>query len=604
MAAVHDLAAVLAGAGADVDHPVGHPDGVLVVLDHDQGVAEVLEPDQGLDQPVVVALVQPDRRLVEDVEDADQAGADLGGQPDPLRLAARERPGGPVEGEVVETDVEQEVQPLLDLLEHPLADLLLARGEVERAQEVGGLVDREGTDLGDAATADGHGHRHRLEPAAAARGARDLAHEALEPLPAGVGLGLAVPALDVAGDALELGVVGALAAVAVAGDDVHLGRVALEQGALRLGGEVLPGGVQVEAELVAQRPHQPEEVVGDVGLAPRLDRALPQRRLRVGDDQLGVDLHPGAEPVAGRAGAERGVEGERPRLELVGVDRVLVGAGHLLGELQLAAGVLRGQVDEVEHHQPARETERGLHRVGEPALRRLLDSQPVDHDLDRVLLLLVEGRRGVELVGLAVDPGPGEALRLELAEELDVLPLAAADHRRQHLEPLPLLEGQDAVDDLLGGLPLDRRATGRAVRVADPGEEEAEVVVDLGDGADGRAGVLRRGLLVDRDRGREALDEVDVGLVHLAQELARVRRERLDVAALALGEDGVEREARLARAGEAGEDDEGVSGQVDRDVLEVVLPGSTDDQLIHVVHPMWGYRQGGESFTPSVRMVR
>ena len=150
VAAVDDLAAVLAGAGADVDDPVGDPDGVLVVLDDDQGVAEVLEPDQGLDQPVVVALVQADRRLVEDVEDADQAGADLGGQPDPLRLAAGQRAGRPVEREVVEADVEQEVEPLLDLLEHPLADLLLARRQVERAQEVGGLVDRQRADLGDA----------------------------------------------------------------------------------------------------------------------------------------------------------------------------------------------------------------------------------------------------------------------------------------------------------------------------------------------------------------------------------------------------------------------------------------------------------------------
>ena len=103
-----DLAAVLAGARADVDDPVGDPDGVLVVLDDDQGVAEVLEPDQGLDQAVVVALVEADRGLVEDVEDADEAGADLGGEPDALGLAARQRAAGPVEGEVVEADVEQE----------------------------------------------------------------------------------------------------------------------------------------------------------------------------------------------------------------------------------------------------------------------------------------------------------------------------------------------------------------------------------------------------------------------------------------------------------------------------------------------------------------
>ena len=306
----------------------------------------------------------------------------------------------------------------------------------------------------------------------------------------------------------------------------------------------------------------------------------PSVACRVGHDELGVDLHPGAEAVALGAGAERGVEGERPRLELVGVDGVVVGARHLLGELQLAAGVLGRQVDEVEDHQTVGEPERGLDRVGQPALGRRLDRQPVDDHLDGVLLLLVELGRVVEGVGVAVDPDPGEAVGLELPEELDVLTLAAADHRRQHLEAAALLEREHAVDDLLRRLPLDRGAADRAVRPAGTGVEQAEVVVDLGDGADGGAGVLRGGLLVDRDRGREALDEVDVGLVHLAEELAGVRRQRLDVATLALGEDGVEGQAGLARAGETGEHDQGVAREVERDVLEVVLPGTPDDELV------------------------
>ena len=124
-AGVHHLAAVLAGAGTDVDDPVGLHDRVLVVLDHDQRVAEVLEPDERLDQPVVVPLVQPDAGLVEDVEHAHQTGTDLGGEPDPLRLAAGQRRRRSVEREVVETHVEQEPQPLLDLLEHALGDLAL-----------------------------------------------------------------------------------------------------------------------------------------------------------------------------------------------------------------------------------------------------------------------------------------------------------------------------------------------------------------------------------------------------------------------------------------------------------------------------------------------
>jgi hypothetical protein len=57
-------------------------------------------------------------------------------------------------------------------------------------------------------------------------------------------------------------------------------------------------------------------------------------------------------------------------------------------------------------------------------------------------------------------------------------------------------------------------------------------------------GLREAALLVDGDRGREALDEVDVGLVHLPQELAGVGGERLDVAALPLGVDGVEGERR------------------------------------------------------------
>ncbi len=114
--------------GADVDDPVGDLDGVLVVLDHDQRVAEVLQPHQGLDQPVVVALVQPDRRLVEHVEDADQAGADLGGQPDPLGLAAGQRAGAPVQCNVLQPDIEEEAQPGADFLQYLVGDGVLALG--------------------------------------------------------------------------------------------------------------------------------------------------------------------------------------------------------------------------------------------------------------------------------------------------------------------------------------------------------------------------------------------------------------------------------------------------------------------------------------------
>ena len=224
--------------------------------------------------------------------------------------------------------------------------------------------------------------------------------------------------------------------------------------------------------------------------------------------------------------------------------------------------------------------EGGLHGVGQPPLGGLLDREAVDDHLDGVLLLLLQLRRVGERVHHAVDPHPGEALGLQLAEQVDVFTLAAADHRGQHLDPGALGHLQHPVDDLLRGLPGDRAAALRAVRPAGPRVEQPEVVVDLGDRADGAARVSAGRLLVDGDRRRQALDEVDVGLVHLAEELPRVRAERLHVAALALGEDRVECQAGLPRPGQPGEDDQGIARQVERDVLEIVLARAADDETI------------------------
>ena len=60
------VAAVRTGAGAQIDHVVGGADRVLVVLHDQHGVAEVAQAT-GCDQLAVVALVQADGRLVQDV---------------------------------------------------------------------------------------------------------------------------------------------------------------------------------------------------------------------------------------------------------------------------------------------------------------------------------------------------------------------------------------------------------------------------------------------------------------------------------------------------------------------------------------------------------
>ena len=66
----HHLAAMHAGAGAHVHHIVGGHDRVLVMLDDDDRVAEIAEVLEGFEEPRIVALMQADGGLVEDVEHA------------------------------------------------------------------------------------------------------------------------------------------------------------------------------------------------------------------------------------------------------------------------------------------------------------------------------------------------------------------------------------------------------------------------------------------------------------------------------------------------------------------------------------------------------
>ena len=302
VAGVDDLAAVFTGTGADVDDMVGDGDGVLVVFDDHHRVADVAEVLQRLDELVVVALVQPDRRLVQDVEHSDEPGADLAGEPDPLGLAARQRGGAAVQVEIVQPDVGEELEPGIDLLEHPFGDLHLAGVEVEGADHVGRFADRQAAQLEDVVAGHCDGERVRVESSPLAGVARHLTHVPLRRLATGVGLGLGVPTGDVGDDTFVFRRVAAGAPVAVAELDLDTILVVDPvQHELLLGrAELLPRHVRIDVVLLARRLQQPVEVLG-VATGPRGDGALGDRQLSVGDDEFGIDLEGHAEALAGRA---------------------------------------------------------------------------------------------------------------------------------------------------------------------------------------------------------------------------------------------------------------------------------------------------------------
>src|SRR5207302_4484190 len=178
----NDLAAVQAGARPHVDEPVGAPHQLLVVLDDDDGVADVAQSLERADQARVVALVEADRRLVEDIEDADELRADLRREPQTLSLAARERRGRAVEVDVADADVVEECQPLADLLDDARADQLLRVGQLEPIEELERARDRQLRELVDVAFADGDREHLRLQTRALAHRTRPERHVLLDAL--------------------------------------------------------------------------------------------------------------------------------------------------------------------------------------------------------------------------------------------------------------------------------------------------------------------------------------------------------------------------------------------------------------------------------------
>ena len=262
-------------------------------------------------------------------------------------------------------------------------------------------------------------------------------------------------------------------------------------------------------------------MVLEIGV-PGDDRTVGQGELLVRHDQFRVDLEAEAKARAVGAGTVGGVEGEGTRLDLVEHQRVIVGARTLLGEAAPALGIVGIKVDAVDDDEAIRQAQGGFDRVSQALTHALAHDEAVDNNLDRVLELLLQLGRILEAHHLAVDDRSGIALGAQLVDEVLVLALTATHDRGQHLEARALIHRAHAVDDLLRSLRLNAGPALGTVRHTRAGVEQTQVVVDLRDRADGRARVARRRLLVDGDGGRQAFDEVHVGLVHLSEELARV----------------------------------------------------------------------------------
>jgi len=144
-----DLSAADAGAGAEVHDVIGGVHGFVIVLDDDDGVALIAQVLQRAEQHLVVARMQADRRLVQDVDHADEAATDLPGEPDALRLPAGQRRCGAVQRQIVETAAQQKAEPAADFFQDFVGDEAFGVVELEFGEELRGVGDAQCADFGE-----------------------------------------------------------------------------------------------------------------------------------------------------------------------------------------------------------------------------------------------------------------------------------------------------------------------------------------------------------------------------------------------------------------------------------------------------------------------
>ena len=354
-AAVHHMPAVYAGAGANIHNVIGRLHRFLVMLHHNDGVAEVPQVFQRLDEPCIIPLVQPDGRLIEDIQHPHQAGADLGCQPDTLTFPAGKGAGAAGQRQIIEPHIRKEGKPALYFLDDLPGDFLLHLGQLQLVHEFQCFPHAHLAEIADIDAA----HRYRqyfgTQPVAVAGRAGDSRHKSSDIILHPVAGGLLKAPLQVIDDALE--VIGELPGKP-GGMPHHLKLFPLgaEQHKVQLIlRHILDRDIQRHTEVLFQpgEVHLPDGT-GVAAPARNLEGTVPDGTVGVAHHQRRVNLLENAQSGAGGAASRRIVEGKHIGGKLLDGD-IMVRAGIVLAEKHLLTA------HNIHYHQPAGHGTAGLY---------------------------------------------------------------------------------------------------------------------------------------------------------------------------------------------------------------------------------------------------
>ena len=133
----------------------------------------------------------------------------------------------------------------------------------------------------------------------------------------------------------------------------------------------------------------------------------------------------------------------------------------------------------------------GLKGFSQSLLQIFTYLEAVNYHFNSVFAFLVERRCFIEFMDSAIDARPYKALSAQLVDQRQVFALAFTHDWREQHQLAAFRHSQHLVHHLADGLCGQRQVVIGAHGDAHAGKKQAQVVVNLGNGADGRTWVVR-----------------------------------------------------------------------------------------------------------------
>src|SRR5260370_9127178 len=197
-----------------------------------------------------------------------------------------------------------------------------------------------------------------------------------------------------------------------------------------------------------------------------------------------------------------------------------------------------------------------------------------------MFFLLVQCDFVAQIINRAIHAHTYKAGTPHLIKDLFIFALTPRYQRRKQHDTRTLRQVDDRVDNLLEGLLAELASRVRTVWMADTSVQQAQVIIHLCHRADSRTRIVCRPFLIDRESRGEAIDMINIWLLHFIQELPRIGRQRLDIAALSFGKNGVKGQATLARAGKTRNDHQLVTRKSHIYIFEIMCAGTANTNFI------------------------